>query len=125
MKMLLLVGMGSFAGGILRYWLVQLIQSRVASTMPFGTLLVNVLGCFLIGLLFAISEKYYLHPDTRLLLSTGLLGGFTTFSAFSNETVGLIRLGNLGLAMGYVLSSVCVGLLATWLGYTLPRLLNH
>jgi fluoride exporter len=58
-------------------------------------------------------------------MSTGLLGGFTTFSAFSNETVGLIRLGNLSLAMGYVLSSVCVGLLATWLGYALPRLLNY
>ena len=125
MKMLLLVGMGSFAGGILRYLLVQLIQSRVTSSMPFGTLLVNVLGCFLIGLLFAISEKYHLHPDTRILLSKGLLGGFTTFSAFSNETVGLIRLGNLSLAIVYVISSVCVGILATWLGYALPRLLNH
>lgn len=117
MQILLMIGIGSFIGGALRYVLSQKIQQSVLSTFPFGTLSVNILGCFLIGLVFALSDRGALSQEWRLFLATGICGGFTTFSAFSNETLALLRDGQFLYAGLYVMLSVLLGVLATFLGY--------
>ena len=121
MKLLLLIGTGSFLGGVTRYLLSQVIQSRIFSTFPFGTLVVNILGCFLIGLIFGLSERGNVNQEWRLFLATGILGGFTTFSAFSNESVAMIRDGEWWYAFAYIFMSVFVGLLATFTGLSLIK----
>ncbi len=121
MKILLLIGTGSFIGGILRYLLSQLIQVKTAGSFPYGTLTVNILGCFLIGLVFALVHKGGVSDEWKLFLTTGLLGGFTTFSAFSNETVMMLRESQYMPAAGYVSGSVLLGLAATFAGYALIR----
>jgi CrcB protein len=123
MKLLLAIGTGSFIGGVLRYLLSQFVQTKFLSTFPFGTLTVNVIGCFLIGLVFGFSDRGNLTPEWRLFLATGLLGGFTTFSAFSNETVGMLRDGQLMYATAYISSSVIVGLIATFIGISITKLI--
>lgn len=122
MKIILAVGIGSCIGGILRYLLSQAVQSKFLSTFPFGTLSVNIVGCFLIGLAFGVSEKSYFPVEWRLFLVTGLLGGFTTFSSFSNETIALIRDGQNWPALTYVAASVIVGLVATFAGISVIKL---
>jgi len=121
MKTLLFIGFGSFIGGILRYLLSSQIFTRFLSAFPYGTLAVNLIGCFLIGLFFGFVEKTEVNPDLRIFLMTGILGGFTTFSAFSNETVGLLRQGSFGYAGIYVLSSLVLGILLTFAGIVLSR----
>ncbi len=123
MRIVIAVGLGSCIGGILRYFLSQFIQSRFLSTFPFGTLSVNIIGCFLIGLAFGFSERSYISMEWRLFFVTGLLGGFTTFSSFSNETVALIRDGQGWVAFTYVASSVIAGLAATFAGIAIIKLL--
>ena len=122
MKLLFVVGSGSFFGGVSRYLLSQLIHSKYNTDFPIGTLGVNLLGCFFIGLIFGLSEKLDFAHEWRLFLITGILGGFTTFSAFSNETFGLLRNGQLTIAISYILLSVVFGLLATFLGFSLLKL---
>ena len=123
MKLILAIGTGSFIGGVLRYLLSQFIHAKTLSTFPFGTLTVNILGCFLIGMVFGFSDKGNITPEWRLFLATGILGGFTTFSAFSNETVGMLREGQLWYATAYISSSVIVGLLATFIGIAISKLI--
>lgn len=123
MRIILLIGTGSFIGGILRYTISQIIQTKFLSAFPFGTLGVNVLGCFAIGLVFALSEKTNMSPEMRMFLATGICGGFTTFSAFSNETFSLMRDGQLLYASAYITSSVLFGLFATFIGYSLFKLI--
>ncbi|MCX6231567.1 MAG: fluoride efflux transporter CrcB [Bacteroidetes bacterium] len=123
MKILLAIGTGSFIGGVLRYLLSQLIQTKVYSTFPFGTLTVNILGCFVIGLVFGLSDKAILPQEWRLFLATGVLGGFTTFSAFSNETVYMLRDGQFWYASAYVGISVFIGIVATFIGISLIKLI--
>jgi len=118
MHPLLMVGLGGAAGSILRYWLGGLVQHRLEATgFPAGTLAVNLLGCFAIGALSGVVEtRHAFSPDLRLLLGAGLLGGFTTFSAFGNETINLLRAGQSGLAATNVVSSVVLGLGLAGLG---------
>ncbi len=123
MKILLLIGTGSFIGGVLRYLLSQLIQTKTAGNFPWGTMAVNILGCLLIGVVFGLANKGTIPSEWKLVLATGLLGGFTTFSAFSNETVMMLREGQYLFATGYVSVSVLIGLAATFAGYALVRLL--
>src|SRR5438105_7416669 len=106
MKLILAIGLGSFIGGISRYILSQLMQNKFLSTFPFGTLGVNIIGCFLIGVVFALNERGNISMEWRLFLATGILGGFTTFSAFSNETVGMLRDGQYWYAFAYIATSV-------------------
>ena len=122
MKMLFVIGTGSFFGGILRYLLSQFVQSKFLSAFPFGTLTVNIIGCFLIGLVFGLTDRGTLTPEWRLFLATGLIGGFTTFSAFSFETVGLLRDGQLLYATAYIVGTVIIGLLATFIGISIIKL---
>lgn len=118
MSNLLLVGLGGGLGSISRYllggWILhQTMQQR----FPYGTFAVNLLGCLAIGLLAGMAGRAeWLGPSTRLLLITGFLGGFTTFSAFGLETMLLLRRGDAAVAVAYVLGSVVLGLLAVWLG---------
>ena len=123
MKIILAIGIGSCIGGICRYLLSQFIQNKFLSSFPFGTLGVNIIGCFLIGIVFGLSERGNLGIDWRLFLATGVLGGFTTFSAFSNETVGLLRDGQFWHAFTYITCSVIIGLLATFTGISLIKFL--
>ncbi len=122
MKLIIAVGIGSCIGGIFRYLLSQVIQTKFLSTFPFGTLSVNIIGCFLIGVAFGFSERSYLSVEWRLFLVTGFLGGFTTFSSFSNETIALIRDGQSWLALSYVAGSVIIGLVATFAGISVIKL---
>ena len=116
MRTVLLIGLGSFIGGTSRYLLSQLIQNKALTSFPYGTLTVNVIGCLLIGIVFGISERFGISDEWRLFLATGLLGGFTTFSAFSYESIILIREGHAGSALLYIGCSVMLGLLATYVG---------
>lgn len=116
MRLILLVGAGSFAGGICRYLLSTFIQSKAHESFPYGTLIVNLIGCLVIGSLLGFSERWPLSTEARLLLITGILGGFTTFSAFSGETYMLFRSGQITSAVLYVLISVIGGLALTAIG---------
>jgi fluoride exporter len=116
MRLILSIGLGSFIGGISRYLLSGFIQSKLSSILPYGTLMVNILGCFLIGILYGVSERMSISDEWKLIIATGLLGGFTTFSAFSMESIQMLRQGQVMNSIGYVLLSVTLGLLATWLG---------
>lgn len=118
MSELLLVGMGSFIGGISRYYLGGIIlHASGASRFPFGTLIINIVGCLLMGIVAGVAEsQHVISPNARLFLMTGILGGFTTFSAFGYETIFLLRTGEPVAAGIYVILSVTIGLVATWLG---------
>ncbi len=123
MRILLLIGAGGFIGSALRYLASQFIQNKFLSAFPFGTFGVNVLGCFAIGLIFALAEKGNLSAEWRLFLATGICGGFTTFSAFSIETISLMKDGQLAPAFIYIVASVALGLAATFLGIALVKFL--
>ena len=118
---LLLIGAGGFIGSVFRYAVggaVQTLSQSVA--FPYGTLAVNILGCFWIGFLSELFDtRALISADTRAFLIVGVLGGFTTFSAFGNETMNLIRDGEAALALMNVGTQVLLGLGAVWLGYTL------
>ena len=122
MRILLLIGTGSFIGGIFRYLVSQLLQSKFLSAFPFGTLGVNIIGCFIIGLVYALSDRGNLTLEWRLFLATGICGGFTTFSAFSNETIAMLRDGQLLYAFLYIAASVLLGLTATYCGIAILKL---
>lgn len=125
MKASLLVGIGGFLGAVARYKLGGWIVFWTGQgKFPAGTFAVNLVGCFVIGLLAGLADKYGLFANSlRLFLFTGLLGGFTTFSAFGLESYFLFQRGELIQAISYVLGSVLVGLLAVWLGMRLAWLL--
>ena len=121
-RSILLVGIGGFVGSIARYLVAILFSSQISSVFPFATLTVNVLGCFLIGILFAMSDRgNLLSPEWRILLTTGFCGGFTTFSTFSYESLRLMQDGEYLYLAAYVFISVFVGLTATYLGIALVR----
>lgn len=121
MKIILAIGLGSFLGGICRYLVSVFIQNKFLSTFPYGTLAVNIFGCFLIGIVYALSDRGTLNADWRLFLATGVLGGFTTFSSFSNETVGMLRDAQYAAAFLYICSSVLIGIGATFAGIFLCK----
>ena len=124
MKGMLLVGLGGFAGSVARYKLGGLVLHLTAQErFPWGTFAVNVAGCLLAGVLAGLAEEYELFgPDTRLLVFTGLLGGFTTFSAFGLDALFLMRRGEVGTALLYAGGSVILGLAAAWVGWRLVAL---
>ena len=87
LKTLFVIGMGSFAGGALRYLASRVIQNTFTCSIPLGTLFVNIMGCFIIGLLYGLFEKgQIMNTSLRLFLTVGFCGGFTTFSTFMNES---------------------------------------
>ena len=124
MHPVLLVGLGGFLGAVARYRLGGvLLHLTVQERFPFSTFAVNVLGCLVVGVLAGLAERYEAFgPDARLFLFTGLLGGFTTFSAFGLEAVYLLRRGEVATAALYAGGSVVLGIAAVWLGLKLAGL---
>ncbi len=121
MKIILAIGIGSFLGGIMRYLISQIIRTKNFSGFPFETLGVNIIGCFLIGLVFGLSSKINIPEGWKLFLATGVIGGFTTFSAFSIETVNLIKTGHILLASTYIGSSIFLSIASTIAGVYVIR----
>jgi fluoride exporter len=118
----LLVAVGSGMGGAGRLFVSTLVGRVAGYGFPWGTLCVNVLGCFAVGALgalFAPSNPLHLRHDLRMLLIVGILGGFTTFSAFSLETLQLAQRGSMGAAGAYAVASLVLCLLAAALSYAL------
>ena len=121
-RSILLVGVGGFVGSVARYLVAILFSSQISSVFPFATLTVNIVGCFLIGILFALSDRgNVFSPEWRILLTTGFCGGFTTFSTFSYESLRLMQDGEYLYLAAYVFISVFIGLTATYLGIALVR----
>jgi CrcB protein len=124
MRSILLVALGGGLGSVARYALGGwVLHHTVDWRFPLGTFVVNVLGCLVAGLLAALAERYeFFPPEARVFLFTGLLGGFTTFSAFGLETMFLLRRGEIFVAGANVVASVLCGLLAFWIGLKLVSL---
>ena len=123
LKSILFVGIGSFAGGVLRY-IISYLMKNVSSyqTLPWATLIANLVGCFLIGIIFAIFSKYSnTNNPLYLLLATGFCGGFTTFSTFANESLQMIQSGNILGFVSYTLTSIIFGIILVWLGYIIVK----
>ncbi len=120
-KVLVFVGVGGFIGSVLRYAASGYVQQLTHSaTFSYGTIVVNIVGCFIIGFLSQLVESVgLLGPETRALLIPGFLGGFTTFSTFSNETLNLFRDGESPLAFVNVAAHIVLGLGAVWAGRAL------
>lgn len=124
MKHLIMIAAGGASGAICRYWLANLINANVHGKIPLGTLSVNLIGSFFIGIMYVlIAERMSLHADWRNIITVGFLGAFTTFSTFSLDTITLIENGQLGNAALYISSSLLLCLFATWLAISLTRLL--
>ena len=121
-RTILFVGIGGFIGSVLRY-LVSLLFARLdIANFPLATLSVNILGCFLIGLVLGLTERgSFTAGEVRSFVVIGILGGFTTFSAFSYETIRLLQEGAFGPAAGNIFLNVALGLGATWLGLLLSK----
>ncbi len=120
-RILVFVGIGGFIGSMLRYAASGYVQQVTgSSTYSYGTIAVNVIGCFIIGFLSQLVESAgLLGPEARALLIPGFLGGFTTFSTFSNETLNLFRDGETPLAFANVAAHILLGLGAVWAGRAL------
>ena len=118
----LLIFLGGGAGAALRYWMQGVVYGRTGTDFPYGTLAVNVLGCLVIGfLMISLEERFLAVPSLRLFLTIGVLGGFTTFSSFSYETLALARDGETARALANVGLSVISCLTATWMGMRLGQ----
>ena len=124
MSQIILVGIGGFIGSVFRFLLSGFVHRLVPlSEFPFGTFAVNVIGCLLIGLLNGLAEtRQVIGPELRLFLMIGMLGGFTTFSAFGSETLVLIRAAEVFRAIGNIFLLVFFGLVAVWLGDMIGRI---
>jgi CrcB protein len=117
LKNILLVLAGSAAGGSVRYITSLMIQSKNTTQFPLGTFLINLIGCLIIGMIYAIaSRNASTGSDIKLLLATGFCGGFTTFSAFAFENLELFKSGQYLTALLYIILSVVLGILAVILG---------
>src|SRR5262245_2859584 len=123
MNKVVLVGVGGFIGSVLRYWVSGLVHEWTKrEDFPVGTLAVNVIGCLVIGLLSQLAEaRGALSAETRAFVIIGVLGGFTTYSSFGNETINLWRDGESLLGFVNIAAQLLLGLGAVWLG----RVLGH
>lgn len=122
MKELLIVSVGSFFGGGARYAVSKAVQGCVAGAFPLGTMTVNVLGCLIIGFLSGLQwTSGWMNPHTRLLLTTGFCGGFTTFSTFMQETSTLAKDGSTLISAAYVVASLALGFGAVVAGQQIAK----
>jgi CrcB protein len=125
MLRILLVGLAGLLGTLGRYWLAGAVTRRYGEAFPWGTFAVNLVGCFAAGLLFHFMQERQTFSETaRAAVFVGLLGGFTTFSAYGLQTFALLREGRLGLAALNVVASNLLGLLLVCAGYAAAKLLG-
>lgn len=124
MQKTIFIALAGLVGTLLRYWVSGVVARRFGETFPWGTMTVNLIGCFVTGAVFYLSEERFLiNPTARTVILIGLLGGFTTFSSYGLQTFTLLRDGEFGLAtVNLVVSNVC-GLLMVWAGYVLSKAL--
>jgi fluoride exporter len=121
----LLVGFGGFVGSIVRYWIAGFAQRWWNDAFPFGTLVVNLLGCFVIGVvMYLVEHREFFTAETRIFVTVGVLGGFTTFSTFGYETFALLGDHKLLLATLNVFASVGVGVGAVAGGWMAAKLIG-
>lgn len=121
MSNLVYIAAGGAIGAILRYTVTGAVFRLVPGAFPWGTLLVNITGCLAIGAVWHLFEGFYITPNMRLFLMVGLLGAYTTFSSFGLETLNLLREGEVGHALFYVLASNIVGVAAVYVGLLAAR----
>ena len=118
----LLILLGGGVGSLARYVVSSVIAGRYGTRFPVGTMVVNVTGCFLIGLIMTLlTEKVAPHPYWRIGLVVGFLGGYTTFSSFEWETYAAVREGGFWIGLANIVGSVTLGYAAVWLGAMLAR----
>ena len=123
LKLILIIGTGSFIGGVSRFLASRYIQNTVISGFPFGTLFVNILGCLLIGIFYGMSERgNFMSAEMRLFLTVGFCGGFTTFPTFASENLSLLKDGNFFYFALYTALSVFLGLMATYFGNLVTKI---
>ena len=121
------VALGGALGSVSRFWLSGVVARHFGETFPWGTLVVNVTGSFVVGFFAALTApegRWLVSPSTRTFLIIGICGGYTTFSAFSLQTLNLARDGELLYAAGNVIFSVVLCLIAVWLGWLLGSMVN-
>ena len=122
------IAVGGALGSMARYWFTGVAARLFGETFPWGTLLINIFGSFVIGFFVALTNqetgRYLVDPNMRAFVTVGLCGGFTTFSAFSLQTLVLMQEGEWLHAGGYILGSVALCLLFVWLGYVLATQLG-
>lgn len=123
MTKLLLIAAGGACGALLRYVLSGLTYRVLDETFPWGTLVVNVFGCLLIGVLWATSERVAFSPNASIFVFTGTLGAFTTFSTYGLESINLLRDGEIGLGLANIVASNLVGLAAVLIGFGVAHVL--
>ncbi|WP_300702183.1 fluoride efflux transporter CrcB [Bacteroides sp.] len=122
MKLLFFIFLGGGTGSVLRYCVQVALHERIVPySFPWATFAVNILGCFLIGLFYTLSARFNLSTEVRMLLTTGLCGGFTTFSTFSNDGLIMIKQGFYSLFILYTLLSIVLGVIAAFAGGAFGR----
>lgn len=124
LRTILIVGAGGFIGSIMRYLVQVFVEKGLSSTFPWGTFIANMAGSFIIGMVFALAQKgSLLSAEWRLFLAVGICGGFTTFSSFAYNNLGMLKEQAYGQFILNVGGSLILGLLAVYLGMVLVRIL--
>lgn len=122
MMRILLIGVAGLIGTLGRYWLSEIVARRYGEAFPLGTMVVNLVGCFLAGLLFyLLQERFVVNQTLRTIIMIGFLGGFTTFSSYGLQTFTLLRDNEFAFAALNLFVSNFVGLLLVWAGYSVAR----
>ena len=124
MLLYLLIALGGALGSVARHWLTETVTARLDGPFPWGTFLVNITGCLVIGFAASVAGsggRPFASAEARAFFMVGVCGGYTTFSAFSLQTVNLLRLGDWPRAAAYVAGSVVLCLVGVWLGHLLAH----
>jgi fluoride exporter len=122
-RYLIYVIVGSSIGGAARYLSQEFVQKNFPSSIPLSTLSVNIVGSFIIGIIYALAEKSKISAEVRILIATGFCGGFTTFSSFAFENVKLLQDGEFFNTALYVVLSLVIGFIAVYLGILFTKLI--